>query len=207
MARGKKMTSREKILTKLRTANTVERAGVGVYRPQLRSDLKTDFVSKAEAADAMVHEIASAKDLPEKLQSLFSANGETTPLHIAHGSFLHELPWERAPNLTLHDTAPASEALALSTADFAIAETGTLAFVSGAARPSSWHFLPGIECVLVYHATIVPALEDLFAQMAGETLPATLNLVTGPSRTADIEQTIERGAHGPRALHIFLSAT
>jgi L-lactate utilization protein LutC len=52
---------------------------------------------------------------------------------------------------------------------------------------------------------ILPTLEDVFAQMADATMPATLNLVTGPSRTADIEQTIERGAHGPRALHIFLT--
>jgi len=207
MAGGEKMTARTKILAKLRTANTTERVEAGAYHPQMQSDLRMEFVAKAEAADGLVHEIASAEDLPVNLQTLFSLNGETTSLHIAPGSFLRELPWERAPNLTLHDATPASEAVALSAADYAIAETGTLAFLSGAAQPSSWHFLPGIECVLVRRALIVPALEDLFAKLAGEALPATLNLVTGPSRTADIEQSIERGAHGPRALHIFLTAT
>jgi L-lactate dehydrogenase complex protein LldG len=206
MACGEKMTARKNILAKLRAANTPKPAEARGYHPQVRGDLKTEFVSNAKAADAMVHEIANAEELPAKLQSLFSATDGTIPLHIAHGSYLRELPWERAPKLALHDTAPASEAVALSAADFAIAETGTVAFLSGAARPSSWHFLPGTECVLVYQALIVPALEDLFAKLADKALPSTLNFVTGPSRTADIEQTIERGAHGPRALHIFLSA-
>jgi hypothetical protein len=38
-------------------------------------------------------------------------------------------------------------------------------------------------------------------------MPRTVNLITGPSRTGDIEQTIELGAHGPRRLHIILDAS
>ena len=133
------MTARAQILAKLKAASPSERAEAGAYHPQARNDLKTEFAAKAEAADALVHEIAGAEDLPAKLQSLFSVNGETTPLHVAPGSFLRELPWGRAPNLTLHDTPPASEALALSAADFAIAETGTLAFLSGGCR---WWIIP-----------------------------------------------------------------
>jgi len=48
----------------------------------------------------------------------------------------------------------------------------------------------------------VPRLEEVISRLGA--IPATVNLVTGPSRTADIEQTIERGAHGPRELHILL---
>ncbi len=206
MASGKKMTARAQILAKLKAANASELAKSSAYRRKVQSDPNIEFVARAEAADGVVYELAAVDDLPAKMQSLYSRNGETVPLHIAPGSSLRELPWGSAPKLILHDTAPGSEAVALSAADFAIAETGTLVFLSGTARPSSWHFLPGVECVLVRRTIIVPALEDLFAKLAGETLPATLNLVTGPSRTADIEQTIERGAHGPRALHIFLTA-
>jgi len=200
------MTARAEILAKLKAANVAKPAGAGVYRPQLGGDLKAEFMLKAKAADAIVHEVANAQDLPASLQSVFALNGSEKSVHIAPHSSLHDLPWERAPKVILSEATPASTDMALSAADFAIAESGTLAFLSGAGRPSSWHFLPEIECVLVGRATIVPTLEDLFAKLADRTRPSTLNLVTGPSRTADIEQTIERGAHGPRELHIFLSA-
>ena len=52
-------------------------------------------------------------------------------------------------------------------------------------------------------ALILARFEDVIARIS--TIPATVNLVTGPSRTADIEQTIELGAHGPRAVDILLS--
>ncbi len=87
-----------------------------------------------------------------------------------------------------------------------IAETGTLVFLSGPRSPSSWHFRPGCEFALVMRDTIVPRFEDIAAILtAGPRMPATLNLVTGPSRTADIEQTIELGAHGPRDVHILIA--
>jgi L-lactate utilization protein LutC len=120
---------------------------------------------------------------------------------------LRDLAWQEAARLVLDDGRPSAGSVALSSADFAIAETGTLAFLSGPARPSAWHFLPGIEFVLVERENIVPTLEVLFARLTKDEWPATLNLVTGPSRTADIEQTIERGAHGPRELHILLAGS
>jgi L-lactate dehydrogenase complex protein LldG len=202
---SKKTTGRAEILARLRAASAQDRVNAKPYRPQLQGDLKAEFFSKAQAADANVHEIASIEAIPTKLQSLFAEGDNQTPLHIAQASLARDLAWECAPKLNLHDTPPGGEALALSIADYGIAETGTLAFLSGAARPSSWHFLPGIECVVLRTTLIVPTLEDLFAQIADAGLPSTLNLVTGPSRTADIEQTIERGAHGPRALHIFMT--
>ena len=199
------MTAREEILAKLKRANAAKPAGSGAYRPLLGNEPGAEFAIKAKAADAVIHEIESALGLPASLQSLF-AKGNAVSLHIAPHSSLRNLPWERASKIMLSEAAPASTDLALSAADFAIAESGTLAFFSGAGRPSAWHFLPEIECVLVDRAAIVPTLEDVFVNLADRTLPSTLNLVTGPSRTADIEQTIERGAHGPRELHIFLSA-
>jgi L-lactate utilization protein LutC len=78
-------------------------------------------------------------------------------------------------------------------------------FFSGERSASSWHFLPGREIVLVRRNTIVPRLENVIESLSNRHMPATVNLVTGPSRTADIEQTIERGAHGPRELCIIIA--
>jgi L-lactate dehydrogenase complex protein LldG len=102
-------------------------------------------------------------------------------------------------------TPPNGDECAAAAADYAIAETGTLVFLSGPRSPSSWHFRPGCEFALVMRNAIVPRFEDIITALATEPrIPATLNLVTGPSRTADIEQTIELGAHGPRDVHILI---
>lgn len=87
----------------------------------------------------------------------------------------------------------------------AVAETGSLVTVSAADRPSTLHFIPDIHIALVKQSEIVGAYEDAWAALreAGP-IPRTFNLITGPSRTADIEQSLLLGAHGPRRLHIVL---
>ncbi|MDE2182836.1 MAG: LUD domain-containing protein [Alphaproteobacteria bacterium] len=101
-------------------------------------------------------------------------------------------------------TPPGPNDAAVSVAPFAIAETGTLVFLSGPAAPPSWHFRPGLEIAVIAAGNILPTLEDVLARIREHPLPSTVNLVTGPSRTGDIEQTIELGAHGPKTLSIVI---
>jgi len=89
-----------------------------------------------------------------------------------------------------------------------VAETGTLVLTSGPANPTTLNFLPETEIVVVRGADVVGGYEDAWDKLraafpAG--LPRTVNWVSGPSRTADIEQTIVMGAHGPRRLHVIVS--
>jgi L-lactate dehydrogenase complex protein LldG len=173
--------------------------------PAWSGDVRALFLAKARASAAEVHEIATLEDAPAAIWAILNAANATPRLHMPSDSPLNELPWQRAPGLTLSHEAPSGSDSAFSRADYGIAETGTLVFFSGAKAPSSWHFLPGCEIVLLQRDLILPRLEDVFARLGGAaTIPATVNLVTGPSRTADIEQTIERGAHGPRDVHILL---
>ena len=87
----------------------------------------------------------------------------------------------------------------------AIAETGTLVYPASAYRPPSWHFRPGMEIALLSADRIQADLERVLKQIAKRgALPSTINLVTGPSRTGDIEQTLELGAHGPKELVILI---
>ena len=90
----------------------------------------------------------------------------------------------------------------------AVAETGTLAFVSGPASPTTLNFLPDNHIAVLREDDVVPNLEDVFARLRTEHpgMPRTLNLISGPSKTADVEQTIVIGAHGPRRLHVILIA-
>jgi len=135
-----------------------------------------------------------------------AANQLQPRLHLPSTSPLQALPWHRAPGLKIAPEPPSGNDSALSQADYGIAETGTLVFLSGPQSASSWHFRPGCEFVLLPRYGIVPRFEDIIMRIkALGRMPATLNLITGPSRTADIEQTIELGAHGPRAIHILIA--
>jgi len=90
----------------------------------------------------------------------------------------------------------------------AAAETGTLVLVSGADNPTTLSFLPETHFILIRASDVVGSYEEAFDRLRaiyGEgSLPRTVNLISGPSRTADIEQTIVRGAHGPKRLHVVI---
>jgi len=208
MARAKGRTvsgAREAILS------AIERSrGSRVPRPRYRApapavnDLSSLFAAKASAEGAQVEAIASPQDAPAAIASALDGANAPPRLHLPVNSPLRALPWDRAPGLAVLDAAPGADDAALAAADYAIAETGTLVFFAARERPASWHFLPGREFVLLSRAQILPALEDVLVLALAQGMPSTLNLVTGPSRTGDIEQTMEMGAHGPRHLHILL---
>ena len=89
--------------------------------------------------------------------------------------------------------------LGIAEAHYAIASTGTLAVVAAETRPASLTLLPPASLVLVHSSRLVSDLAAAFAAIGAE-LVATrrISLITGPSRTADIEKRIVVGVHGPR---------
>lgn len=196
------MNAREAILAAVKHTAGPERPR-DRYLPPTLSDPVACFEAGVRASDADIRRIANEDEVPEAALALLATASAPLRLHLPKGSALHDLPWHRAPGLVLSTDVPSGEDAALSAADYAIAETGTLAFLAGPGRPATWHFLPAREIVLVRRTCLVPTLEAMLAQ-AG-TGASTINLVTGPSRTGDIEQTMERGAHGPRAVHILLA--
>ncbi|MEE8215674.1 MAG: LUD domain-containing protein, partial [Acidiferrobacterales bacterium] len=77
---------------------------------------------------------------------------------------------------------------------------------SGRESPTTLNFLPDVHIVVLRREQIVAHIEDVWSQLRSElaAMPRTINFITGPSRTADVEQTIQLGAHGPRSLHVIL---
>jgi L-lactate utilization protein LutC len=95
--------------------------------------------------------------------------------------------------------------LGIADADFAIASTGTLAVVSNANRPSSLTLLPPASLVIVQIDRVMTSLAAVLAEMGPAGVAANrLTLITGPSRTADIEKRIVLGVHGPKSLHVIV---
>jgi len=200
--------SREAILATLRRqASAVPRPHY--IAPQTgaatANDLLALFAAKASAQQTEIIEISNRNSAPVAIASLLASMRAPLRLHMPQGSPLRGLPWASEADLAVLDAPPGMGAAAFSAADYAVAETGTLAFFSGPARPASWHFLPAREFVLLSRTQIVPAMEDVLALAAAQGMPSTLNFVTGPSRTGDIEQTLEIGAHGPREVYVLLS--
>jgi L-lactate utilization protein LutC len=83
-----------------------------------------------------------------------------------------------------------------------------LVLLSGSFWPTTFDFLPDDHVVVLERERILTHIEDVWALLRarGEGVPRTINFITGPSRTADVEQTIQLGAHGPRRLHVILVA-
>lgn len=98
-----------------------------------------------------------------------------------------------------------AEPATLTRADLALAETGSVLVSSGEDNPITLNFLGETHFVVLDAADVCGGFEDLWArwrQSGGS--PRTVSLITGPSRSADIGQTLQLGAHGPVALHIFV---
>ena len=97
----------------------------------------------------------------------------------------------------------------ISEAFAGIAETGTLAFLSTPQTPPCHVFLGEDHLVVLDTSRIIRHQEEVWQWLRTEysTFPRALNLITGPSKTGDVEQTIEYGAHGPRRIHVFLIDT
>ena len=90
-------------------------------------------------------------------------------------------------------------------ADYAIASTGTLAMVATPQRPRSVSLLPPINIVMLRTGRILPDLAAVLRAVGPETIAShPMVLVTGPSRTADIEKRIVIGVHGPKELYVVI---
>jgi L-lactate dehydrogenase complex protein LldG len=167
------------------------------------------FVAMAEEVQATVTRVISSAGVPEAVARYLAAENLPAELVMAPDPDLDLIPWEARPLLRIrHGRAEPEDKVSLTPCYAAIAETGTLMLISGAQTPTTLNFLPDTHIVLVRGDQVVATYEDgwdrLRASRAGDALPRVINFITGPSRTADIEQNIELGAHGPRRLHILL---
>ena len=91
----------------------------------------------------------------------------------------------------------------VSRASYGLADTGSVVLAASPDEPRSRHLLPEVHVTLLHEDRILPGLAELFAALGTE-LPSALAIVTGPSRSADIEQRLVVGVHGPREVHVVL---
>jgi len=169
------------------------------------------FVAMAEAVQTTVSRVAEDGDIPGEVARYLTAENLPAEFRMAPDPNLDTIPWSARPLLNIrHGKAEPSDAVSLTPCLAAIAETGTLMLVSGEATPTTLNFLPDTHIVVLRASQVVAGYEDgwdLLRRRPGngpQRLPRVVNFITGPSRTGDIEQKIELGAHGPRRLHVIL---
>jgi L-lactate dehydrogenase complex protein LldG len=172
--------------------------------PEVGGDLIARFRAKAEAASSTTDRVGSEREVPAAVARYLEAH--KLPKNGCVWPSLAQLEWQGA-GLALEARAANGEDLVGVTGVFcALAETGTLMMCSGADTPASVSLLPETHIAVVPKARIVPHMEDGWDLLRAElgSLPRAVNFISGPSRTADIEQTIVLGAHGPYRVHILV---
>ena len=167
--------------------------------PQLR------FQRKLEAAAATVSWVGDTAAVPAEVERYLGEQRLPLEFVTSGDRLVQAIEWPQS--FDHQQRVPAGDdRVGLTSALFGIAETGTLMLISGESRPTSLNFLPDYHIVLMYDDQIVARMEDawdgLRQRVAG--MPRTVNFISGPSKTADVEQTVEYGAHGPRCLHVIM---
>jgi len=175
-------------------------------RPRTPDDLVARFMRRATDMESTVERVAASHSVPEAVARYLDTTQVAKEATGVCWPELAALGWSEAGLSIESRPTVGHDALGITGCFCAIAETGTLVFLTGTETPTGTFLLPETHVAIVRPDQIVAAMEDAFARIRAERgqLPRAVNLVSGPSRTGDIEQTIVLGAHGPRRLHIVL---
>ena len=172
-------------------------------QPLIEGSLVDRFIEKHEALSGTVEQVESWSEIPGAVMR-FIATHHLPPRVVISGGFPREVDWPPAIEVEQRE-ARGDDSTSVTGSLAAIAETGTLVMASSKSTPVTLNYLPEFHIVVVPEKSIVAHLEEglRHPSLKGSHLRA-ISLITGASRTGDVEQTILLGAHGPRHLHIIL---
>ncbi|WP_075995664.1 LutC/YkgG family protein [Salaquimonas pukyongi] len=183
--------------------------GILPKQPRTRIARVNHFIAKAREAQASIA-TCGTEQLADAIGKWLRENNLPPDIRIGEDARLSSLH-ETNNNMLAVKQGPSDgkDVTGVSHAECGISETGTLVLLSGADNPTTLNFLPENHIVIVRRSDIASHYEDIWPRLRkrfgkGE-MPRALNLVTGPSRSADIEQTLLLGAHGPVRLHILVT--
>jgi L-lactate dehydrogenase complex protein LldG len=209
--------ARTNILARLKAAPRTAVPDLPAWTPPAFGDGKlTQFRRMIESVHGEVHETSRA-DWPERLRTLLANKGVEAVLYgpaSEHGPTLAKA-WEakEAPALVpysraieeMKDVLVHQVQAGVTSCRAAIAETGSLLLWPTAAEPRLMSLLPPIHVALLSASTLADSLAQLIAEQGWvDEMPTNALLISGPSKTADIEQTLAYGVHGPKELIVLV---
>jgi len=177
------------------------------------------FIEEAERAGTDVRRATSREEIPAIVAAYLRNANLAGDIRVSSDPDYIAIPWASEPMITT-STGPADPAdtASLGIAFCGIAETGTLMMKSSPENPSMLNYLPILHIGILPEERIVGGLETAWALLRAQSgedtetgtatgtpaLPRMINLITGPSRTADIEQELLMGAHGPQSHMVII---
>ena len=206
-------TAREQILKKIRSANMekVENTYSDVdltsnIYPSLTDDLDIIFAQELNQLDGHFVYCANKEEFLDNINRLFKAN-KLDKVHIKDSSISKLL---KDSDIQIVDSEERAENIVLSVTrcEALVARLGSVLISSKHESGRGLNFIPDIHVIIANRAQIVETVKDAFLLMNTKyenSLPSMTTLISGPSRTADIEKTLVLGAHGPRRLIVFLT--
>jgi len=212
-------TARDAILASLRqtlgrnegtetTANLVQQQlqqHVRGPQPEWNEEDVSRFITKLESVAASINRVTTEAEVVSAILAYLQQHALPLQLVAAKSTLLDKLDWPVDCAVEQRKTT-GNDATVLTEAFAGVAETGSLVLLSSMNSPTSLNFLSDNYLCVLRRDHIVRHIEDVWDRIRQQvgTLPRAINFITGPSRTADVEQTIQLGAHGPRRLHVIL---
>ncbi len=173
-----------------------------LIRPKLSDDLLAHFCEKLVRGGGSFEHLGTRDEVAAAIFVYLQANGMAPVIRVAPA--LREMAWGGELEVSYGDTR-GEDLVSVTPAFCAVAETGSVVLLSGDKSPTTLNFLPDVHIVILLEDQLVPNFEDAWVELrATREMPRTINFITGPSKTADVEQTLQIGAHGPRDLHVIL---
>lgn len=172
--------------------------------PRVGGDVVDQFTSRARALGMTMARIERVDRTPAAVAAYIAERN--LPPRIVAAATLRALPWP-SPLEVRVGPAGRDDLVSVTPCFAAVAETGSLVLVSGPESPTTLNFVPDDHIVILEARRIVRHQEEVWQRLRSElpALPRTVNLISGPSRTADVEQIVQLGVHGPRRVHVLLA--
>ncbi len=208
--------SRETVLHKVRTAlgRSAGQAIEPVPPVRLRipeveiEERVASFRARIEALAGKTHYVRTAQEAREYVASVVAGrNAIASNAAILRESGIAALPGVRTGITDREELRAlcATSAVGITGADYGLADTGTLVLLSSPREARMISLLPPVYIAIVERACLLTGLDELLTVLprpAEQT--SSMVLITGPSRTADIEQILVRGVHGPGEIHVVV---
>ena len=177
-------------------------------RPPVEGDLAARFAEKVVLVASTFAPVKRIDGVSKAVAGYLEEQGLEKDIVVTTDPLLACVRWSNEFAVARRAADP-GDRVSVTGAYAGIAETGTLVFVSDRANPTTLNFMPETHVAVLPRDRLVAHLEDVWAMLRTERtgLPRTVNFITGPSRTGDIELQLELGAHGPRRLHVLLVDT
>lgn len=189
----------------------LHKRGIIPARGNVSAPQRADMLAeKVEALSGTTERVKSKADIPKRIAAYLKHHNLPAKIRLGADARFDDLDWSKAPTVSVnHGQAQDPDKVTLTHAISGVAETGTLMMTSGIDNPTTLNFMPEHHIIVVDAATIDPCYEDGFDRLRAHygdiEMPRVVNFITGPSRTADIEQIIHRGVHGPKHLHVIIA--